>query len=335
VKPEVWLKLMSVPAAALPGSRFIAEYLIKVPQRGLKCWANTAIAEIRRVAMANFLFWNLSRRRLELVIQRLAVRHHLDILMLGECEIPEESILNTLNANAKTPYRRIPALASRGLDLYSRFDQRCFGPVLKEADHYLIRTLTPPGGIEIVLAMAHLASPLYKDLRARHSRLIGFAADIRAAEQARGNHRTVVVGDLDMNPYDDGLLDVRGLSALGDRRTVQRKDPRRFGTTKVEEFRLFYNPMWSHMSDAVQPTGTYYYDKSNHEVDPFWNIFDQVLLRPALLDRFQNRNLKILTTDGMVSFIWGDGRPNGDVYSDHLPIWFQLDLRRRKPHASH
>jgi hypothetical protein len=167
---------------------------------------------------------------------------------------------------------------------------------------------------------------------------IGFAQAIRdaekLAEETAGNDRTVVVGDLNMNPFDDGLLDVRGLNALADRRTVQRKDSRRFGIVLHEEFRLFYNPMWSHFGDDIEPAGTYYYDKSNAEVDPLWNIYDQVLLRPALLDRFQNKNLKILTTDGVVSFIRRNGTPNGDVYSDHLPIWFQLDLRRRTPCAS-
>jgi hypothetical protein len=284
--------------------------------------------------MAAFLFWNLRGRRLEPVLRRLTARHDIDVLMLAECAIPEDALLAALNAAGQGRYQRIPALASRGLDLYSRLDRTCFGPLLKEADHYLIRTLTPPGGIEIVLVMAHLASPSHKDLRARHSRFIGFSADIRAAEKVAGHDRTIVVGDLNVNPFDDALLDVRALNALADRRTIQRKDPRRFGIRQVEEFRLFYNPMWSHFGDAVQPAGTYYYDKSNPEVDPLWNIFDQVLLRAALLDRFRNKNLKILTTDGTVSLTWEDGRPNGDVYSDHFPIWFQLDLRRRARHAN-
>jgi hypothetical protein len=284
--------------------------------------------------MATFLFWNLCRRPLEPVLRRLTARHGIDVLMLAECAIPEDAMLNSLNAGGQGSFRRLPPVASRRLDLYSRFDGRCFGPVLKEADHYVIRSLTPPGGIEIVLVMAHLASPSHKDLRARHSRCVGFAQAIRDAEKAAGNDRPVVVGDLNVNPFDDAILDVRGLNALADRRTVQRKDPRRFGRPHIEEFRLFYNPMWSHFGDAAQPAGTYYYDKSNPEVDPLWNIFDQVLLRPGLLDRFRSKNLKILTTGGEVPFTWADGTPNGDVYSDHLPIWFQLDLRRRGRHAS-
>lgn len=285
-------------------------------------------------AMAVFLFWNLHKRRLESVLRRLTAHYAIDVLVLAECAIPENTMLEELNTAGQGTFRRIPALASR-LDLYSRFEANCFGSILQEADHYLIRTLTPPGGIEIVLAMAHLASPRYKDIQARNSRIIGFARAICDAEKAANNNRTVVVGDLNLNPFDEGLLNVRGLNALADRRTVLRKDPRRFGRMQVEEFRLFYNPMWNHFGDAVQPPGTYYYDKSNPEVDPLWNIFDQVLFRPALVDRFRSKNLKILTTDGEVPFTWpNDGTPNGDLFSDHLPIWFQLDLRRRDRYAS-
>src|SRR5205085_8178326 len=91
------------------------------------------------IAMTTFLFWNLGGRRLEPVLRRLTARHEIDVLMLAECAIPEDSMLKALNAVSQGTFRRIPALASRGLDLYSRFDPSCFGSVLKEADHYLIR----------------------------------------------------------------------------------------------------------------------------------------------------------------------------------------------------
>lgn len=284
--------------------------------------------------MASFLFWNLCRKRLEAVLRRLVVHYNVDVLILAECVIPQESMLAALNANGSGSFHRIPAVASRGLELYSRFDGSCFGDVVNEADHYLIRTLTVPDGIEIVLAMAHLASAMHKKPKELHSRCVGFGQSIRDAEKKVGNDRTLVVGDLNLNPFHDGMLDVRGLSALPDRRTVLRKHDRRFGKVNVEVLPVFYNPMWSHFGDAVEPAGTYYYDKSNPEVDPLWNIFDQVLLRPALLERFQNKDLKILTRIDTESFIIDDGRPNGRVYSDHLPIWFQLDLRQRAEYAS-
>ncbi len=44
--------------------------------------------------MASFLFWNLCGRRLELVLRRLIRRHEIDVLMLAECAIPEDSMLD-------------------------------------------------------------------------------------------------------------------------------------------------------------------------------------------------------------------------------------------------
>src|SRR4051812_19782599 len=166
--------------------------------------------------MVTFLFWNLCGRRLEQVLYRLTARHRIDVLMLAECAIPEDAMLRSLNATGQGPFCRVPGVASQRLELYSRFEQRCFGPVPKEADHYLIRSLTPPGGIEILLVMAHLPSPSHKDRQARHSRCVGFAQAIREAEKAVANDRTVVVGDLNVNPFDDAMLDVRGLNALAD-----------------------------------------------------------------------------------------------------------------------
>src|SRR4051812_14072662 len=119
--------------------------------------------------MTTFLFWNSRSQPLELVLHRLTARHKIDVLLLAECEMPEASLLDALNTAGYGTFERVPALASRGLDIYSRFASGCFAAVLKEADHYLIRTLTPPGEIEILLALAHLASPRYKDLQARHS----------------------------------------------------------------------------------------------------------------------------------------------------------------------
>jgi len=72
--------------------------------------------------MATFLFWNLNEKRLETVLGRLTSRHKLDVVVLAECAIPETVMLSQLNAAGQGTFTRVPALASRGLDLYSRFD---------------------------------------------------------------------------------------------------------------------------------------------------------------------------------------------------------------------
>jgi hypothetical protein len=97
---------------------------------------------------------------------------------------------------------------------------------------------------------------------------------------------------------------------------------------RIESVRypFFYNPMWSLFGDGSPgPPGTYYY-RSSEQIAYFWHIFDQVLLRPALLSFFRNERLKILSGDGTVSFLGERGVPDRKSASDHLPILFELDL---------
>jgi len=87
---------------------------------------------------------------------------------------------------------------------------------------------------------------------------------------------------------------------------------------------MFYNPMWSHFGDARTDTaGSYYYERAQH-VNYFWNMFDQVLIRPELAERFDANKLRIITSVGARS-LRPDGRPDRN-YSDHLPIVFELDF---------
>jgi hypothetical protein len=55
-------------------------------------------------------------------------------------------------------------------------------------------------------------------------------------------------------------------------------------------------------------------------------MFDQVLLRPDVIDLFHDKELRILTDDGNISFLSTNGLPDATMASDHLPILFTLDL---------
>ena len=89
---------------------------------------------------------------------------------------------------------------------------------------------------------------------------------------------------------------------------------------------FFYNPMWGHLGDwSDRPPGSYYYERAEH-VSYFWNIFDQVLIRPKLLERFRSDELRIVDQAGDISLRTADGRPDHDTGSDHFPLLFRLDL---------
>jgi hypothetical protein len=128
------------------------------------------------------------------------------------------------------------------------------------------------------------------------------------------------------------MVGAEGLNAVMARHIARK------GSRKVEgkEYPFFYNPMWSNFGDSMheihppgtsehEPPGTCYYPQSESRWF-FWNMYDQVLLRPELMPFFKNKDLKILVGDGVSSFVNADGVPDRDNVSDHLPLLFRLDI---------
>ena len=76
---------------------------------------------------------------------------------------------------------------------------------------------------------------------------------------------------------------------------------------------------------GIGSPGTYHYDHPEH-VCYFWNIFDQVLVRPDLLSLFPNQELRILGDVGGKTLLSPKGLPDQAIGSDHLPVLFKLDL---------
>ena len=81
--------------------------------------------------------------------------------------------------------------------------------------------------------------------------------------------------------------------------------------------------MWNFFGDNKVPHGTYY-NVSTGIKTYFWNIFDQVLFRTDMIKTFERESLKIITEIAGHSLLNEKGIPNKDMYSDHLPIFFNI-----------
>lgn len=146
------------------------------------------------------------------------------------------------------------------------------------------------------------------------------ADEIRRVEGQSVKHkRTLVAGDFNLQPFDAPMLDVDGMHGEMSRRVAQEEG--RVSNGRFSPF--FYNPMWNFFGDLKGPPATYYY-RSNKSHEYFWYMFDQILIRPALLERFDTKNVRILTQSGRTKFLDSEGRPDKTI-SDHLPILWNLD----------
>ena len=54
-----------------------------------------------------------------------------------------------------------------------------------------------------------------------------------------------------------------------------------------------------------------------------WNLYDQVIIRPALRERFVDDSLKIVTETQSKYLLDSNGHPD-KVISDHLSIIFEI-----------
>jgi hypothetical protein len=273
------------------------------------------------VPMLTFLFWNLCQNPLQEMVANLAFHHEVDVLMLAECRIRQEDLLEQLNKREARFEAPDPDSQCHRIVILTRFPRQSL--VLRfESDKFTVRELRLGDERNLLLAVVHFPSRLYQSERSLNLQVIEFGARLRDIENTLGHRRTILVGDLNLNPFEEGVACATGLHGVMTRELALRKTR----TVQMQEYPFFYNPMWGQFGDRDnRPPGTYYYSHAE-QLTYFWNIFDQVLIRPELLPHFRNEDLQILATDGTTSFLSAKGLPNQSAASDHLPILFRLDL---------
>jgi hypothetical protein len=268
--------------------------------------------------MPRFLFWNLNKKLVPHLVRDVTRNNDIDILVLAECEISIGVLLSELNA--ETPDFQFAPGQCEKIRVFTRFHSGFLAPVF-ESDRYSIRRLRLPLREELLVAMVHLPSKLYFTNESQRTECSLLGRAVLEQEAMVGHKRTIVLGDFNSNPFEHGFVATDGLHAVMSKMVAQRRTRRVQG----RDFDLFYNPMWNYFGDVGgRPAGTHYYEKSEH-VNYFWNIFDQVLLRPDLLDGFSD-DVQILTMAGDTSLLDQYGRPNQVEASDHLPVMFSLDF---------
>lgn len=240
--------------------------------------------------------------------------HEPDILILAECAIPLAKLLEVINEKSPFTYTVQAPNFSR-LVLLSRLPANAVQSVSDEGG-IAIRRLFPPLGDDLLLIALHLSSKLYLDKEDQAELTTRLRQSIEDAEEKIGHCRTIVIGDLNMDPFERGLVSSEALHAVMDR-TIAAKGSR---IVKGRDRRFFYNPMWSRLGDATNgPAGTYYRAPIGLATF-YWHTFDQILIRPDLLPRFKDDQINVLTSAGSTALITSTGVPNKKDISDHLPL---------------
>jgi hypothetical protein len=270
--------------------------------------------------MLTFLFWNVNRKPLQEIIANLANQHRVDVILLAEWDSGPAPLLQALNR--QTSEFHYPGDQCEKVQILTRLPERFFVRTSGGSNRLTFRHIRLPARVELLLAGIHFPDKTSMSDFSQGAECEELANAIQQAEREVGHTRTILVGDLNMNPFEQGVVKANGLHAVMSRRVAQREAR----TVQRRSYPFFYNPMWCLFGDWMdRAPGTHYYLRGEHVVY-FWNLFDQVLVRPALLSYFRNEELRILTGDGTTPFLTDAGLPDSSAVSDHLPLLFRLDV---------
>ena len=268
----------------------------------------------------NILFWNThnnaNKYNIDHCMLELITDKKCDLIVLAEYSDDLSYLCQMLNSAPGEEYRPIPN--NGGCDKIKGLIKKGIAiDTICEQSRYQIAKIETPE-YKLIVAMIHNISKLHASEDTQEENLRCLHNDIRAEETKYNTTNTLILGDLNVNPFERSCISANTLHAIPFLQEVRK--PTR--TVQKREYHKFYNPTWKFYGSRAVPYTTYYYDNGDM-VNYYWNIFDQVIIRPHLADAFDDGSLEIISGTKNHNLI-RNNRPDKANYSDHLPLFFAL-----------
>ncbi|MEI2664048.1 hypothetical protein [Rossellomorea sp. LJF3] len=264
------------------------------------------------------LFWNIKNNpRIIPTVSQICNEHKINVLILCEVnKVDHELIKKSLKRVDLNFEVEMPLPKNRTM-LFHNIGKRI--TKYHDGTFYSAFKLKYKSSLIMIVSL-HLPSNLHiseNDIGAQASLI---KREIEIYENKLGINKTIVVGDFNLNPFSEVMVSAHGFNAVMDKNTAMKIQR----TVYREKYSYFYNPMWTlHGNFNNEVLGTYYYHSK--PTSYVWNMFDQVIIRPDLIEIFDFNELEIIhkiSEDN--SLLKPSGRPNATLFSDHLPIKFAL-----------
>ncbi len=182
------------------------------------------------------MFWNMKQTSRLDILSSLVREFNIDVLMLAENTLGAADVLCELNTSKAADFHYNTGLCER-IDIFSKFTQAQILPQF-ESNHITIRHLNSSTTCDLLLVVVHLPSKLRQSSESQAFEITEIARDIIRMEDKIGHKRTVLVGDLNMNPFETGLVTASGFNATMTRKIAEKQKR----TVNTRSFPFFYNP---------------------------------------------------------------------------------------------
>jgi endonuclease/exonuclease/phosphatase family metal-dependent hydrolase len=183
---------------------------------------NITAPECLGFLMLSFLFWNLKKLPRADIIARLAREHEVDVLMLAECSIPDDSLLAALKDTTGSVFRKAWSETAK-VEVFTRLAENSMTALYDDdLGRLTIRRLVIET-MDVLLAAVHFPSKVNWSEDEQRAEMQNLARDIALTEDKAGHRRTILVGDFNMNPFEKGMISSHGLHAVMTRQIAEKK----------------------------------------------------------------------------------------------------------------
>ncbi|WP_373217787.1 hypothetical protein [Ruminococcus sp. 5_1_39BFAA] len=224
--------------------------------------------------LLNILFWNLKRNAIEDYIIDCIVENNVDIAVFSEF-----NGINFINIekNLGKMYGRI--LAAQDDRKVTLIAKNTFSvTILQQQNRYSIYNVKTAVK-DYLLAAVHLEDRRNYKSAERIDTIKRLVADIEQTEELLKCNNTIVIGDLNANPYDEELLSKYAFNAVLFKTIIDKSELTNPNSSKRKRF---YNPILHYISEDTEMYGSFYHEKDY--MTSYWHCLDQVLVRKSLVN---------------------------------------------------
>lgn len=276
----------------------------------------------------NFLFWNINKKNTSFLFDKISIliqNEHIDVCMLAELDQADTAkLLHIINSRNGNSYKIVQCLVWKKIVIISK--KNIYISTYDESGKRIgaFKIKSDIFEKEVLLFPIHFYDKKNYDSTEQNERIEKIKKFIDDTESRHGeSNLSIVCGDFNLNPFETPMIKTKGMHA------VMEKDIAKKGERIVDgdAYKFFYNPMWGFYGDNGKGnvSGTYFLQRSLN-VELFWHLLDQVLIRKGLIDYFEDSQLDIITTIDGNSLLNRNGSINNKDYSDHLPLKFRINI---------
>lgn len=260
----------------------------------------------------NLLFWNLKNNSNEQLIADCIVENNIDIALFAEHAstnfdyICQNLLSNFFCEKGAGGCDKIIMLANKSIVV----------DVKQEQNRYVLYTINNLNML-CNLCCVHLQDRRNSDFNKRKELIGRLVNDIKNLEDRENCNSTIIIGDVNANPYDHELLDFNGFNAVLFKDIIKKSESITIDGIK---YRRFYNPIIHFLSEDEKNYGSFYISNTTESNNPIWNCLDQVIVSKPLIDSVSSmRYLRKIKQKELIK----KTKPDNSI-SDHLPLVVQL-----------